>query len=62
MRKAPPIIIHHQGDWPSAKLAARISAFHSGCIERRLESTDLTVEQKIKAIDGIIKILKTEEA
>lgn len=58
MRKAPPIVMHIPDDWPSAKLAERISAFHFECIERRIEKMNLKTDQKIKIIDGIIQMLQ----
>lgn len=60
MRKAPPIVVHISDEWPSTKLAERICAFNKDCIERRLESMDLTIKQKIAVIDHIIRILLTK--
>jgi hypothetical protein len=61
MRRTPPIVMHIPDGWPPAALAGRISAFHFECIERRIENMDLTPKQRIKVIEGIIRILQHQE-
>jgi len=39
----------------------RINAFYVRFIERRLNACDLTAQERIQVVDGIIKNLKTKE-
>lgn len=55
------IVIHIEENANFHALSDKVSGFHVEVIERRLNQMDLTAEQKIAVIDGIIKSLKSRE-
>ena len=55
------VIIHISDNVDIHALADKISEFHADMIERKLNQSDLTTEQKIAALDKIIDDLKSRE-
>ena len=43
-------------------LSDKVNGFHAEVIERRLNQSNLTIEQKLAVIDKIIKSLKLRES
>ena len=52
------VIIHVDDNIDFYALANKVSKFHTDIIERKLNQSNLTVEQKIAVVDKIIGILK----
>lgn len=48
------IIIHNVNDIDFHSLSLKINEFHADMIERQLNKSNLTMEQKIKVIDKIL--------
>ncbi len=55
------IIIHITDDIDLRALSDKVTAFHAEVIERRLNQSNLIIEQKIAVIDRIIENLKLRE-
>ena len=55
------IIVHDADEVGIYALAGRVSEFHVSVIERKLNQTNLTTEQKVAVIDKIIDSLKSWE-
>ena len=55
------IIVHDADEVGIYALAGRVSEFHVSVIERNLNQTNLTTEQKVAVIDKIIDSLKSWE-
>lgn len=55
------IIIHTPDNMDFRSLSDKINAFHVEVLERRLNNSNLTVEEKITVIDRILEILKSRE-
>lgn len=55
------IVIHEPEGRNIHALADRVNAFHVTVIERKLNQSLLTIEQKIAVIDKIIEILKSRD-
>lgn len=59
--KINSIIVHRPDDADLLALADRVNEFHVGLIERKLNQSSLTTEQKIAVIDQILRDLKARE-
>lgn len=59
--KIQNVIIHIADNADIHALSDKVNAFHVDVIERRLNQSDLTTEQKIAVIDKIIENLKLRE-
>ncbi len=55
------IIVHTTNNNNVHALAQPISQFHADVIERRLNQSQLTTEQKIAVIDKMLSILQSQE-
>lgn len=55
------VIVHVAENADIHTLADKVSEFHADIIERKLNQSDLTTEQKIAVIDKIIDALKSSE-
>lgn len=55
------IVIHEPEGRNIHALADKVNAFHVAVIERKLNQSLLTIEQKIAVIDKIIEILKSRD-
>ena len=55
------VIVHIADNADIHALADRVSEFHVDIIERKLNQSDLTTEQKIAVIDKILDNLKSRE-
>ena len=55
------VIVHIADNTDIHTLADRVSEFHADIIERKLNQSDLTTEQKIAVIDKILDNLKSRE-
>lgn len=55
------VIIHGMEGIDISAIADRICGFHVEIIERRLNQTNISMENKIELIDSIKKILKARE-
>lgn len=55
------VIVHISDDTDIHSLSNRINEFHVDIIERRLNQSNLTTEQKTAVIDKIIDELKSRE-
>lgn len=56
------IVIHEPDGGDRHALADKVSEFHRDIIERKLNQSALSVEQKIAVIDKILDDLKLREA
>ena len=56
------IIIHTPDGMDFHTLSDRVNGFHAEVIERRLNQSNLTTEQKLAVIDKIIESLKSRES
>ena len=55
------IVIHEPDDGDIHALADKVSEFHAEIIERKLNQSGLSVEQKIAVVDKILDDLKSRE-
>lgn len=55
------IVIHEPEGRNIHTLADKVNAFHVTVIERKLNQSLLTIEQKVAVIDKIIEILKSQD-
>lgn len=55
------IVAHIVKDADRPPLLESVSRFHSEIIDRRLNASSLTVEQKIMVVDRVIQNLKSRE-
>jgi len=55
------IIIHVPDSMNFHALASRVSLFHSEIIQRKLNQSNLTAEQKITVLNRIIENLRSRE-
>lgn len=55
------VIIHASDNMDLRVLASKINEFHVDIIERRLNNSNLTLDDKIAVIDHISKNLKSRE-
>lgn len=55
------IVVHESTSGDHHALADRVNTFHADVIERRLNLSNLTAEQKIAVIEKIIENLKSRE-
>ncbi len=55
------IIIHTPDNMDFQSFSNKINEFHVEVIERKLNNSNLTVEEKIAVIDRILKNLKSRE-
>ncbi len=55
------VIVHVAGNADIHALADKVSEFHADIIERKLNQSDLTTEQKVAVIDKILDALKSRE-
>lgn len=55
------VIIHVSDNMDFHALSDKINEFHFEVIERRLNSSNLTTEEKITVIDKILESLKSRE-
>lgn len=58
---AHKVIVHISDDTDIHALSRKVSEFHIDVIERKLNQTNLTTEQKITVIDKILGNLKSRE-
>ncbi len=56
------IIIHTPDNMDFHALSDKVNEFHAEVIERRLNRSNQTIEQKLAVIDKIIKNLKSRES
>ncbi len=56
------IIIHMPHDMDFHALSDKVNGFHAEVIERRLNQSNLTIEEKLAVIDKIIESLKSRES
>lgn len=55
------IVIHAPDGGDNRALANKVNAFHVTVIERKLNQSLLTIEQKIAVIDKIIEIMESQD-
>lgn len=55
------VIIHMDDTIDFYALANKVSKFHADIIERKLNQSNLTIEQRIAVVDKIIKNLKLKD-
>ena len=55
------IVVHIPDNMDFVGLSNKVNEFHFDVIERRLNSSILTTEEKISVIDGILKDMKLRE-
>lgn len=55
------VIIHTDDTIDFYALANKVSKFHADIIERKLNQSNLTIEQRIAVVDKIIKNLKLKD-
>ena len=55
------IVVHKSDGGNIHALANKVNAFHVAIIERKLNQSPLTIEQKVAVIDKILEILKLRD-
>jgi len=55
------IVVHIPDNMDFVGLSNKVNEFHFDMIERRLNSSILTTEEKISVLDGILRDMKSRE-
>jgi len=55
------VVVHIPDNMDFVGLSNKVNEFHFDVIERRLNSSILTTEEKISVLDGILRDMKSRE-